>query len=43
MLVSQNVTLGGTGKEIGDRHPKLESNVLVGASVSFFFVLHEAH
>lgn len=27
----QNVTLGGTGKEIGDRHPKVGDNVLIGA------------
>lgn len=25
------VTLGGTGKQIGDRHPKVESGVLLGA------------
>lgn len=25
------VTLGGTGKDSGDRHPKVESNVLIGA------------
>ena len=25
------VTLGGTGKEIGDRHPKVRRNVLIGA------------
>ncbi len=25
------VTLGGTGKETGDRHPKVRSNVLIGA------------
>eukprot|EP00195_Chlamydomonas_chlamydogama_P012263 CAMPEP_0202902354 /NCGR_PEP_ID=MMETSP1392-20130828/16805_1 /ASSEMBLY_ACC=CAM_ASM_000868 /TAXON_ID=225041 /ORGANISM="Chlamydomonas chlamydogama, Strain SAG 11-48b" /LENGTH=402 /DNA_ID=CAMNT_0049589103 /DNA_START=281 /DNA_END=1489 /DNA_ORIENTATION=+ len=30
----QNVTLGGTGKEVGDRHPKLDNNVLVGASAT---------
>lgn len=29
-----NVTLGGTGKHGGDRHPKLGSNVSVGAGVS---------
>ena len=29
-----NVTLGGTGKNGGDRHPKLGSNVSVGAGVS---------
>ncbi len=27
----QNVTLGGTGKDIGKRHPTLGNNVLVGA------------
>jgi serine O-acetyltransferase len=28
------VTLGGSGKEIGDRHPKIGDNVLVGAGAS---------
>ena len=27
----QGVTLGGTGKEIGDRHPKVRHGVLIGA------------
>ena len=27
------VTLGGTGKEGGDRHPKVEAGVLIGAGV----------
>lgn len=27
----QNVTLGGTGKETGDRHPKVRSGVMIGA------------
>ncbi|MCX7340660.1 MAG: serine O-acetyltransferase [Hyphomicrobiales bacterium] len=27
----QDVTLGGTGKESGDRHPKIHSGVLIGA------------
>jgi serine O-acetyltransferase len=27
----QGVTLGGTGKEIGDRHPKVRRGVLIGA------------
>jgi serine O-acetyltransferase len=27
----QGVTLGGTGKETGDRHPKIGSNVMIGA------------
>ena len=29
--ILQGVTLGGTGKEDGDRHPKVESGVLIGA------------
>ncbi len=30
-LIYQNVTLGGTGKQTGKRHPTLGSNVVVGA------------
>jgi serine O-acetyltransferase len=30
-LIYQGVTLGGTGKEIGKRHPTLGCNVIVGA------------
>ncbi len=29
--ILQNVTLGGTGKEQGDRHPKVRHGVLIGA------------
>jgi serine O-acetyltransferase len=29
--VLQNVTLGGTGKQIGDRHPKIKRGTLIGA------------
>jgi serine O-acetyltransferase len=29
--ILQGVTLGGTGKEAGDRHPKIRSGVLIGA------------
>lgn len=29
--ILQDVTLGGTGKEIGDRHPKIRRGVLLGA------------
>jgi serine O-acetyltransferase len=29
--ILQDVTLGGTGKEIGDRHPKVRRGVMVGA------------
>lgn len=28
------MTLGGTGKEIGDRHPKVGDGALIGASVN---------
>jgi serine O-acetyltransferase len=30
----QGVTLGGTGKDTGDRHPKVGANVLIGANAS---------
>ena len=29
--IMQSVTLGGTGKETGDRHPKIKQGVLIGA------------
>lgn len=29
--ILQDVTLGGTGKECGDRHPKIRSGVMIGA------------
>ena len=29
--ILHNVTLGGTGKDAGDRHPKVRSGVLIGA------------
>ena len=29
--ILQNVTLGGTGKESGDRHPKVKRGVMIGA------------
>ena len=31
VLIYQGVTLGGTGKDIGKRHPTLGNNVMVGA------------
>lgn len=30
----QNVTLGGTGKEVGDRHPKVADGVMIGAGAT---------
>ncbi|WP_181707578.1 serine O-acetyltransferase [Chthonobacter rhizosphaerae] len=32
--ILQGVTLGGTGKETGDRHPKIRHGVLIGAHAS---------
>jgi serine O-acetyltransferase len=32
--ILQGVTLGGTGKETGDRHPKIRRGVLIGAGAS---------
>lgn len=32
--ILQGVTLGGTGKEWGDRHPKIRSGVLIGANAA---------
>jgi serine O-acetyltransferase len=29
--ILHNVTLGGTGKECGDRHPKIRTEVMIGA------------
>ncbi|CAL5373514.1 unnamed protein product [Camellia sinensis] len=34
MTVLRGVTLGGTGKEIGDRHPKVRQGALIGASAT---------
>lgn len=31
VLIYQNVTLGGTGKDTGKRHPTVEKNVMIGA------------
>ena len=33
VLIYQGVTLGGTGKDVGKRHPTIGSNVMVGAGV----------
>jgi serine O-acetyltransferase len=31
VIIQQDVTLGGTGKESGDRHPKIGRGVIIGA------------
>eukprot|EP00244_Chara_vulgaris_P006948 TRINITY_DN2613_c0_g1_i1.p1 TRINITY_DN2613_c0_g1~~TRINITY_DN2613_c0_g1_i1.p1 ORF type:complete len:264 (-),score=24.72 TRINITY_DN2613_c0_g1_i1:448-1239(-) len=33
VTILHHVTLGGTGKQTGDRHPKIRDNVLIGAGV----------
>jgi len=32
----QGVTLGGTGKDVGDRHPKIGEGVMIGAGAGIF-------
>ncbi|CAE20292.1 Serine acetyltransferase [Prochlorococcus marinus str. MIT 9313] len=39
-LLYQGVTLGGTGKDHGKRHPTLASNVVVGAGAKVLGALH---
>ena len=34
MSILHGVTLGGTGKDGGDRHPKIRRGVLIGANAS---------
>ncbi|MBT3144760.1 serine O-acetyltransferase [Neptunomonas phycophila] len=34
--ILQSVTLGGTGNETGDRHPKIREGVLIGAGAKIF-------
>ncbi|MGH6763202.1 MAG: serine O-acetyltransferase [Phyllobacterium sp.] len=38
-----NVTLGGTGKEGGDRHPKIRSGVLIGAGAKILGNIEIGH
>ena len=39
-LLYQGVTLGGTGKDIGKRHPTLGNNVMVGAGAKVLGPIH---
>lgn len=41
--ILQGVTLGGTGKEDGDRHPKIRHGVLVGANASILGNIEVGH
>jgi serine O-acetyltransferase len=42
-LIYQGVTLGGTGKEIGKRHPTLGDNVVVGAGAKVLGNIYLGH
>ncbi|MDB5544610.1 MAG: cysE, partial [Hyphomicrobiales bacterium] len=39
----QDVTLGGTGKETGDRHPKIRHGVLIGAGAKILGNIEVGH
>lgn len=39
----QDVTLGGTGKEMGDRHPKIRNGVLIGAGAKVLGNIEVGH
>ncbi len=41
--IMQGVTLGGTGKETGDRHPKIRHGVLVGAGAKILGNIEVGH
>ena len=41
--IMQGVTLGGTGKEAGDRHPKIRRGVLVGAGAKILGNIEIGH
>lgn len=41
--IMQSVTLGGTGKETGDRHPKIRHGVLIGAGAKVLGNIEVGH
>jgi serine O-acetyltransferase len=41
--ILQGVTLGGTGKEAGDRHPKIRHGVLIGAGAKILGNIEVGH
>jgi serine O-acetyltransferase len=41
--ILQGVTLGGTGKEHGDRHPKIRRGVLIGAGAKILGNIEIGH
>ena len=43
MSILHSVTLGGTGKEEGDRHPKIRHGVLIGAGAKILGNIEVGH
>ena len=41
--ILHGVTLGGTGKEVGDRHPKIRHGVLIGAGAKILGNIEVGH
>ena len=41
--ILHGVTLGGTGKEIGDRHPKIRNGVMIGAGAKILGNIEVGH
>ena len=41
--ILQEVTLGGTGKEDGDRHPKIRRGVMIGAGAKILGNIEVGH
>jgi serine O-acetyltransferase len=41
--ILQDVTLGGTGKEDGDRHPKIRHGVMIGAGAKILGNIEVGH
>ena len=43
VMIQQDVTLGGTGKESGDRHPKIRHGVMLGAGAKIIGNIEIGH
>ena len=43
VVIYQGVTLGGTGKDVGKRHPTIGNNVVIGAGTAVLGPIHVGH
>ena len=43
VVIYQGVTLGGTGKDVGKRHPTIGNNVVIGAGTAVLGPIHIGH